>query len=1174
MAKQYQETACVNGKSAPVILRILCLASAAISWPAAAATVTNTFLFTYTNRTALISDGWHFLATVPAGETRNTEITNPPPGAAISYDQTNHPGVLRIPVDIGDLWGGGTNANNAHNMLFHPISSNWVSLVLDLSFTPTSSTQQAQLALYQDDDNYVEVGHAFNPILGGEVVTLAREDGGVNPSWSPLSISHVNVSTNRLQLRLDRDLVRDTVAGSYSRDGTNWTSLGSVYQALVNPQVCLWTGGSAGGYPPCDLYRLDVITSTTPVNPMLVSSPQHLVFSATAGQPCTNLQQLRVLARRTQAPQLFSVGSDSAWLSANVVSNTTPGYCDVSVNTAGLADGVYQGTLSVTAPDAQASATTVTLIVNPAGRARVANWRGAKAGAMTVWIDDSQLVAFDELSTNGFAGTYLLYETTPIPPAFTNYYQAGMELGGHTVDHISLITNNSEPAIRFELETNIADIIAKTPEPLQDLITFAFPRGDAPIQAQVAAADYYLAIHSYNVNQMEDPSPYNFMYLKCFNSHEHPPDSPKNFIPLVDAAISQGKWFNMVLHTMNNSDGAISYAVGKDIWVAPGGKVAKYIQMRDRTILTNYQEAAGQIRFDFYRLPLEVSSMRSFETAVGSQDLLTFQIDVTDTLSLYTLTIGSNPVSCSPKALNGRTLLVFDTPVTTNAQTAILQIVSNRPPSLPTHASRSLRQLETLALANAAIDPDSPPQLLRYALLAPPTGAQVDANGLIQWTPGVNQPPGDYLLTTVAADNGLAPGPLSATNILTVTVLPQNVLVLPTVANVTISSGQDLAVTNTATYTRTFPPWFTNTTFFSYTDRDALLADGWTFIATNGASLTNPVAWTPRNTENLNPAAGAVVSYDQSAHPGILRIPCDQGDLWGPGGSSRNALFRNLPPGWVTVQVNVNFAPAQNTQQVQLSLYQTDDNYLQTGFAFNSSLGGQVATVVLETNPTPVFATFPLIFAMTNILLRLERDSSGTNVTSSFSVDLQHWMTLGTFQPLFPNPRLSIWSGGNPAASTNGPPYLDLRRLDVVASNTPPRLLTYTLLNPPLGATIDSAGIVRWTPTLGQAPGTYTLTTIVSDNPGTAVAISATNSFVASVGSPITVNSKRNADGTAAFFVQGAANTTWILQATTNLTLLGSWVNVSTNTAGADGVCSVTVSPIDPPQRFYRWVSP
>jgi len=59
--------------------------------------------------------------------------------------------------------------------------------------------------------------------------------------------------------------------------------------------------------------------------------------------------------------------------------------------------------------------------------------------------------------------------------------------------------------------------------------------------------------------------------------------------------------------------------------------------------------------------------------------------------------------------------------------------------------------------------------------------------------------------------------------------------------------------------------------------------------------------------------------------------------------------------------------------------------------------------------------------------------------------------------------------------------------------------LTYQLLNPPAGATIDTnTGIITWTPTSGQAPGTYTITTVVTDTNAFALVnntLSATNTF-------------------------------------------------------------------------------
>jgi subtilisin-like proprotein convertase family protein len=65
-------------------------------------------------------------------------------------------------------------------------------------------------------------------------------------------------------------------------------------------------------------------------------------------------------------------------------------------------------------------------------------------------------------------------------------------------------------------------------------------------------------------------------------------------------------------------------------------------------------------------------------------------------------------------------------------------------------------------------------------------------------------------------------------------------------------------------------------------------------------------------------------------------------------------------------------------------------------------------------------------------------------------------------------------------------------------SDIPPNPLTYTLLNPPAGATIDANGIITWSPTPAQAPGIYTITTVVTDTNQYAInskALSATNTF-------------------------------------------------------------------------------
>jgi hypothetical protein len=71
--------------------------------------------------------------------------------------------------------------------------------------------------------------------------------------------------------------------------------------------------------------------------------------------------------------------------------------------------------------------------------------------------------------------------------------------------------------------------------------------------------------------------------------------------------------------------------------------------------------------------------------------------------------------------------------------------------------------------------------------------------------------------------------------------------------------------------------------------------------------------------------------------------------------------------------------------------------------------------------------------------------------------------------------------------------------------NVPANPLTYQLVNPPAGATIDSNGIITWTPTLNQSPSTNVFITVVSTTVTSAAGtstVSATNTFVVIVSGP------------------------------------------------------------------------
>ena len=66
------------------------------------------------------------------------------------------------------------------------------------------------------------------------------------------------------------------------------------------------------------------------------------------------------------------------------------------------------------------------------------------------------------------------------------------------------------------------------------------------------------------------------------------PYPPSDLKTVVDLAVTQNKWFNLVLHGYSNDDGATNYASSKSIWVTSIGTVIKYILQRDRFILTDY----------------------------------------------------------------------------------------------------------------------------------------------------------------------------------------------------------------------------------------------------------------------------------------------------------------------------------------------------------------------------------------------------------------------------------------------------------------------------------------------------------------------------------------------------------------------------------------------------------
>jgi hypothetical protein len=1165
------------------------------SLQAAGGYTTNTIQFSsYGSRTALLNGGWSFWATNASGVGRNTEITDTNVGPRIIFRPADNPGALRIPADTGMLLLG---QNDSRNCLFRNLVTNWVSLRLKITFSPTQSFQEANLMVYQDDNSFVWIGHSFS---GNERVRFGREYTGLLLD-NYYQVKLLDNPVSDIHLRLDRDPETDRISGLYSLDGNIWANVGNFSQSFSNPRLGIFAGGSPGGFPNCDLIQLQVVRRENPVEPAFVVPAQGLVFNTIAGQPVTNVQAVNVALRSLQSAPVNWTLTNSApeWFWTSATNGNTPASCDVSPTAAitNLAPGTYQTVLGFGAPGVTGAVVNVTLIVNPANRARVATWQDGKKGAMTVSVDDSKTSGFYELVTNGLAGSYMLMQG-PQAPVFNELYQAGMELGAHTLSHPCVDVGAA--TIRGELEGNIAGIIASTPMPPAQLISLAWPCGVASVPYQIVAADYFLCARGYNFNQLEETTPYDFMNLKSFNSHENAPFPPADFKTLVDAAEAQGKWFNLVLHNFTNDDGAIAYAAGRDVWVAPLGAVVKYIHQRDRIVITDYNETTDYIQFDSYRLPLSSSGYRSFETVFTTNDVLTFQVDITGAPAVSAVFVDGGQI---PFSVDGNTLS-FKTRVTTNSQSIILDLSPNTPPVLPSQNNRAVNELATLIVTNAATDADTPAQAMTYTLAVTNaldgsvvTNVQISSVGTITWTPSEAHGLGNYVFTTVVTD--FATPPLSATNVFTVIVYeinvapvlsnqPSRTIVGPVTFQVTNSAmdadlpvnsfsysltvtnlGDNSAVLNatidangiitwtptagqvgttnrlTTIVTDTNPAAFneqhlsatnvftvivrpyplalpgqpnqvvnelallqvtntalvvapdlltgwltTNTISFNYSNREALLADGWSFIGRDMNGL-------PRDTEVTNASVG-LISYAQtnSALGPVLRVPCDVGDLWMGLNNTTNSLFRAVPTNWVSAQLRLSFAMFQNYMQAYLVLYQDDDNYIEIG---RGHIGSQRISFVHETGGVPTkLAELDLLG--TEVSLRLDRNPANNLISAYYSLNGASWVSLGQTSHSLTNARLGIWTGASltPAATTQY--HCDFSRLDIVTTNTV-LTLNYALAvtntanaSVVTNASIAAGGIINWMPDETQGPGVYSFTTAVTDGLYAAI-----NSFTVTV---------------------------------------------------------------------------
>ena len=404
----------------------------------------------------------------------------------------------------------------------------------------------------------------------------------------------------------------------------------------------------------------------------------------------------------------------------------------------------------------------------------------------------------------------------------------------------------------------------------------------------------------------------------------------------------------------------------------------------------------------------------------------------------------------NPRAVNSQHLSA------TNSFRVVVSATHNGP-ALPIQPDATVMELTTLTVTNTAVDTDLPVLGLTYSLSSGPGGALIDTNGVIRWTPSEGEGPGTNFIVAKVTDSGVPP--LSATNSFTVVVTEANVApVLPAQADRALVGQQALVVTNTAS------------------DAD-LPVNSLTYV------LTGPV--------------GAAIDTN-----GII--------TWTPSGGqvpSAN-VFKTVVTDFNPWAVNSQHLSATNSFQVVVNAIHNGPTLpVQPNLTVLELVGFTVTNTAVDTDLPTLGLTYSLIGGPggavidTNGVIRWipsEGQGPGTNVivskvtdngvpplsaTNSFTVVVKE----ANVAPVLPVQSNVVLSGRQTLVVTNTASDPDL------SVNS----LTY-VLSGPVGAAIDTNGIITWTPGVGQVPSTNVFKTVVTDfNPWAVNSqhLSATNCF-------------------------------------------------------------------------------
>jgi hypothetical protein len=203
---------------------------------------------------------------------------------------------------------------------------------------------------------------APTPTIGASpsTLTFSANQGGANPSNQSLSIS--NTGSGTLNWTVSDNVSWLTMSpGSGTGNGTVTVSANITGLTAGTYNTTITIAGTGATNSP----TIPVTLTVNAPPPSIGLGPATLSFTATQGGANPNSQNVSV-SNTGGGTLAWSASDNASWLSVSPTSGTGNGTIAASVNTAGLAAGSYNATITVAAPGVTSKTVAVALTVNSA----------------------------------------------------------------------------------------------------------------------------------------------------------------------------------------------------------------------------------------------------------------------------------------------------------------------------------------------------------------------------------------------------------------------------------------------------------------------------------------------------------------------------------------------------------------------------------------------------------------------------------------------------------------------------------------------------------------------------------------------------------------------------------------------------------------------------------------